>query len=65
MPNDPIVIVGAARTAMAAFQGDFATLAASDLGAVAIKAAVERAGLAPDAVDRVIFGCVLPAGQGQ
>jgi acetyl-CoA C-acetyltransferase len=65
MTNDPIVIVGAARTPMAAFQGDFATLAASDLGAVAIRAAVERAGLRPDAIDRVIFGCVLPAGQGQ
>ncbi|HEV8501055.1 MAG TPA: acetyl-CoA C-acetyltransferase [Casimicrobiaceae bacterium] len=65
MPNDPIVIVGAARTPMAAFQGDFATLAASDLGAAAIKAAVERAGIAPHDVERVIFGCVLPAGQGQ
>jgi acetyl-CoA C-acetyltransferase len=65
MLNDPIVIVGAARTPMAAFQGDFATLAASDLGAVAIKAAVERAGLEPEDVERVIFGCVLPAGQGQ
>jgi len=65
MSNDPIVIVGAARTPMAAFQGDFATLAASDLGAVAIKAAVERAGIKPDDVDKTIFGCVLPAGQGQ
>jgi len=65
MTNDPIVIVGAARTPMAAFQGDFATLVASDLGAVAIKAAVERAGIKPDDVDKTIFGCVLPAGQGQ
>ncbi|MFI4904587.1 MAG: acetyl-CoA C-acetyltransferase [Burkholderiales bacterium] len=65
MQSDPIVIVGAARTPMAAFQGDFATLAASDLGAAAIKAAVQRAGIAPDDVERVIFGCVLPAGQGQ
>jgi acetyl-CoA C-acetyltransferase len=65
MENDPIVIVGAARTPMAAFQGDFASLAASDLGAVAIKAAVERAGIAPADVDKTIFGCVLPAGQGQ
>jgi acetyl-CoA C-acetyltransferase len=65
MTNDPIVIVGAARTPMAAFQGDFATLAASDLGAVAIKAAVERAGIKPEDVDKAIFGCVLPAGQGQ
>jgi acetyl-CoA C-acetyltransferase len=65
MTHDPIVIVGAARTPMGGFQGDFASLAASDLGAVAIKAAVERAGIAPDDVDRTIFGCVLPAGQGQ
>jgi acetyl-CoA C-acetyltransferase len=65
MENDPIVIVGAARTPMAAFQGDFATLVASDLGAVAIKAAVERAGINPADVDKTIFGCVLPAGQGQ
>ena len=46
MLNDPIVIVGAARTPMGALQGDFASLAASELGAVAIKAAVERAGIA-------------------
>jgi acetyl-CoA C-acetyltransferase len=65
MDNDPIVIVGAARTPMGGFQGDFASLAASDLGAVAIKAAVERAGLKPEDVDKTIFGCVLPAGQGQ
>ncbi|HEY5366538.1 MAG TPA: acetyl-CoA C-acetyltransferase [Casimicrobiaceae bacterium] len=65
MENDPIVIVGAARTPMAAFQGDFATLTASDLGAVAIKAAVERAGIKPEDVNKTIFGCVLPAGQGQ
>jgi len=63
--NDPIVIVGAARTPMGGFQGDFAPLAASDLGAVAIKAAVERAGIEPADVDKTIFGCVLPAGQGQ
>ena len=65
MTSDPIVIVGAARTPMGGFQGDFASLAASDLGAVAIKAAVERAGIEPADVDRTIFGCVLPAGQGQ
>ena len=65
MINDPIVIVGAARTPMGAFQGDFAPLCASDLGAVAIRAAVERAGIEPKDVDRTIFGCVLPAGQGQ
>ena len=63
--NDPIVIVGAARTPMGGFQGDFAPLAASDLGAVAIRAAVERAGIKPADVEKTIFGCVLPAGQGQ
>ena len=63
--NDPIVIVGVARTPMGGFQGDFASMAASDLGAVAIKAAVERAGIKPSDVDKTIFGCVLPAGQGQ
>ena len=63
--NDPIVIVGAARTPMGGFQGDFASVTASDLGAVAIKAAVERAGIKPSDVDKTIFGCVLPAGQGQ
>ena len=63
--NDPIVIVGAARTPMGGFQGDFAPLAASDLGAVAIRTAVERAGIKPEDVDKTIFGCVLPAGQGQ
>lgn len=63
--NDPIVIVGAARTPIGAFQGDFSTLSANDLGAVAIKAAVERAGLKPEQVQSVFFGNVLPAGQGQ
>ena len=65
MNNDPIVIVGAARTPMGGFQGDFASLTASDLGAVAIKAAVERAGVAPGDVSEVIMGNVLPAGLGQ
>ena len=65
MLNDPIVIVGVARTPMGAFQGDFASLAASDLGAVAIRAAVERSGVAPEDVQEVIMGNVLPAGQGQ
>jgi acetyl-CoA C-acetyltransferase len=65
MLNDPVVIVGAARTPMGGFQGDFASLAASELGAVAIRAAVERAGVAPADVGKTIFGCVLPAGQGQ
>ena len=63
--NDPIVIVGAARTPMGAFQSDFASLSASDLGAVAIRAAVERAGLEPQHVEEVLFGNCLMAGQGQ
>ncbi|WP_144373051.1 acetyl-CoA C-acyltransferase [Vogesella urethralis] len=65
MHNEAIVIVGMARTAMGGFQGVFASQSASDLGAVAIRAAVARAGIAPDAVEEVIMGCVLPAGQGQ
>ncbi|WEY38968.1 acetyl-CoA C-acetyltransferase [Paraburkholderia sp. SUR17] len=63
--RDPIVIVAAARTPMAAFQGEFAALTAPQLGSAAIAAAVERAGLKPEHVDEVIMGCVLPAGQGQ
>jgi acetyl-CoA C-acetyltransferase len=63
--NDPVVIVGAARTPMGAFQGDFSALSASDLGAVAIRAALERAGLPPGLVEHVYFGCCLMAGQGQ
>jgi acetyl-CoA C-acetyltransferase len=63
--NDPIVIVGAARTPMGAFQGDFSSVSASDLGAVAIRAAVERANLEPQHVDEVLFGNCLMAGQGQ
>ncbi|HTD06866.1 acetyl-CoA C-acetyltransferase [Undibacterium sp.] len=63
--SDPIVIVGAARTPMGAFQGDFASVTASQLGAVAIKAAVERAGIKPELVEEVLFGNCLMAGQGQ
>jgi len=63
--SDPVVIVGAARTPMGGLQGDFASVAAWQLGGAAIRAAVERAGIPPDAVDEVIMGCVLPAGQGQ
>jgi acetyl-CoA C-acetyltransferase len=63
--SEPIVIVSAARTPMGAFQGDFASLSAHDLGGAAIKAAVERAGIAPDAVNEVLFGNCLMAGQGQ
>jgi acetyl-CoA C-acetyltransferase len=63
--NDPIVIVGAARTPMGGFQGDFASLTAAQLGGIAIKAAVERAGISADLVEEVLMGCVLQAGQGQ
>ena len=63
--NDPIVIVGMARTAMGGFQGDLKDVAAPQLGATAIKAAVERAGLDVGAIDEAIMGCVLPAGLGQ
>ncbi|GAB3647490.1 acetyl-CoA C-acyltransferase [Ramlibacter alkalitolerans] len=62
---DSIVIVGAARTPMGGFQGDFSALAAHDLGGAAIRAAVERAGIPGDAVGEVLFGNCLMAGQGQ
>jgi acetyl-CoA C-acetyltransferase len=62
---DSIVIVGAARTPMGSFQGDFSALSAHDLGGVAIKAAVQRAGVASDLVNEVLFGNCLMAGQGQ
>ncbi|MGV8916584.1 MAG: acetyl-CoA C-acyltransferase [Pseudomonas sp.] len=63
--QDPIVIVSAVRTPMGGFQGDLKSLSAPQLGAAAIRAAVERAGLAPQDVEEVLFGCVLSAGQGQ
>jgi acetyl-CoA C-acetyltransferase len=63
--SDPIVIVGSARTPMAGMQGDFKDVAAPQLGAAAIKAVIERAGLSADHVEEVIMGCVLPAGLGQ
>jgi acetyl-CoA C-acetyltransferase len=62
---DPVVIVSAVRTPMGGFQGDLKTLTAPQLGAAAIRAAVERAGLGPADIDEVLFGCVLPAGLGQ
>jgi acetyl-CoA C-acetyltransferase len=65
MLNDPVVIVSAARTPMGAFQGELKDFAAPQLGAAAIRAAVERAGIKPTQVQEVIMGCVLPAGQGQ
>jgi acetyl-CoA C-acetyltransferase len=65
MHNDPIVIVSAARTPMGGFQGELKGFAAPELGAAAIRAAVERAKLKPEDVQEVLMGCVLPAGQGQ
>jgi acetyl-CoA C-acetyltransferase len=62
---ESIVIVGAKRTPIGALQGKFNSVAASDLGATAIKAAVEQAGVKAEEVDDLIFGCVLQAGQGQ
>ena len=63
--TDPVVIVSAARTPMGGFLGDLAGLSAAELGAAAIRATLERAGLAAEAVDTVLMGCVLQAGQGQ
>ena len=63
--SESIVIVAAARTPMGSFQGDFASLAAHDLGGAAIAAAVQRAGVAPEQVDEVLMGNCLMAGQGQ
>ncbi len=63
--QDPVVIVGLARTPMGAFQGAFSSVQASTLGAVAIKAAMEEAGVSAENVEQTLMGCVLPAGQGQ
>ena len=63
--NDKIVITGIARTPMGGFQGVLSDASAPELGAAAIKAAVERSGVSTDAIDEVIMGCVLPAGLGQ
>ena len=65
MEKDPVVIVSAARTPMGAFQGELKGFAAPELGAAAIRAAVERAKIKAEDVQEVIMGCVLPAGQGQ
>ncbi|MDP2240559.1 MAG: acetyl-CoA C-acyltransferase [Burkholderiales bacterium] len=65
MKNDPIVIVSAVRTPMGGFLGDLKLVPAPELGAAAIRAAVERAGIRPEDVQEVIMGNVLPAGQGQ
>ena len=63
--TEAIAIVSAARTPMGGFQGDLTDATCAELGAAAIGAAVERAGIAPEDVDEVLMGCVLPAGQGQ
>lgn len=65
MISDPIVITALARTPMGGFQGDLSPLSASELGAAAIRAALQRGGLTGDDINEVIMGCVLPAGQGQ
>ncbi|MFZ3025219.1 acetyl-CoA C-acyltransferase [Pseudomonas sp.] len=65
MNTDPVVVVSAMRTPMGGFLGDFAGLSAAELGAVAIRAALQRAGLQADVVEQVLMGCVLQAGQGQ
>jgi acetyl-CoA C-acetyltransferase len=62
---DPIVILSYARTPMGGMQGALADVSATDLGATAVKAAVERAGVSPDDIERIYMGCVLPAGLGQ
>ena len=63
--EDPVVITSARRTPLGGFQGALSNLTASELGAVAIQAALETSRLEPAAIDEVIMGCVLPAGQGQ
>jgi acetyl-CoA C-acetyltransferase len=65
MTEDPIVIVGMARTPMGGFMGELSSLKTTELGSAAIKAAVERSGVAPEQVEEVIMGCVLPAALGQ
>ena len=65
MSADPVVISSYARTPMGGFQGALAGVTAVDLGATAVKAAVERSGVAPDDIDRIYMGCVLPGGLGQ
>ena len=65
MSTDPVVILSYARTPMGGMQGMFSDVTTTDLGAAAVKAAVERAGVDGDAIDRIYMGCVLPAGLGQ
>ncbi|MDF0487993.1 acetyl-CoA C-acyltransferase [Sphingomonas sp. H39-1-10] len=63
--TDPVVIASYARTPMGGFQGALSPLKATELGSIAVAAAVARAGVAPDAIERIYMGCVLPAGLGQ
>jgi len=63
--TDNVVICSYARTPMGGFQGALSNVSATELGATAVKAAVERAGVAPEKIDRIYMGCVLPAGLGQ
>ncbi|MBY5330604.1 acetyl-CoA C-acyltransferase [Rhizobium leguminosarum] len=63
--QDPIVIVGAARTPIGSFQGELKEATAPELGATAIRAALQRSRVEAEAIEEVVFGCVLPAGQGQ
>jgi acetyl-CoA C-acetyltransferase len=63
--SSKVVIVGAKRTPIGSFQGQFSTVSAAELGAAAIRGAIDQAGLAPESVDDVLMGCVLPAGVGQ
>jgi acetyl-CoA C-acetyltransferase len=65
MSTDPVVILSTARTPMGSMQGALADVAATDLGATVVRAAVERAGIKGDDIDRIYMGCVLPAGLGQ
>jgi acetyl-CoA C-acetyltransferase len=65
MSIDPVVIASYARTPMGSFQGSLADASATDLGATAVRAAVERSGVSAEAIERIYMGCVLPAGLGQ
>ncbi len=65
LPADPVVITGFARTPMGGFQGALAGVSATTLGAIAVRAAVARSGVAPEMVEQIFMGCVLPGGLGQ
>ncbi|MEI7932738.1 MAG: acetyl-CoA C-acetyltransferase, partial [Alphaproteobacteria bacterium] len=65
MSSDPIIIASYARTPMGSFQGALSGVKATELGAVAVHAAVERSGADPEMIDQIFMGCVLPAGLGQ